>query len=213
MPEPSSSGFRVQTVVAVGAHPDDVEIGCLGTLLKMGPDVDVHVFVGCLGTPGDPTTSVARADETVAAFECLSPATLHVRQRPGITPADFENVLQELQALIDRVKPDLVLCHGPKDTHQEHRLMWEICLAAARRCKASILHYGTASSTADFSPHVFVDISAHYETKKRALKEHVTQADKDYMNPPHLDICHSNTYASLHGVRCSEAFELFRAFL
>ena len=91
--------------------------------------------------------------------------------------------------------------------------MWEITLSAARRSKASILHYGTASSTADFSPTVFVDIADYYETKQAALREHKSQIDKDYMNQPHLEICHSNTYASLHGVRCSEAFELFRAFL
>ena len=78
---------------------------------------------------------------------------------------------------------------------------------------ASILHYGGASSTADFMPKVFVDIGEQYEAKKAALAKHVSQADKDYMNSPHIDIYHSNTYASLHGIRCSEAFELFRGFL
>jgi LmbE family N-acetylglucosaminyl deacetylase len=206
-------GLGIKRVVAVGAHPDDVEIGCLGTLLKLGPTAEVHVFVACLGTPGDPTTSVARAEETKAAFRCLGPKTLEIRKRPGIMPMDFETVLQQMQGVIERVQPDLILTHGPKDTHQEHRLTWEVCLAAARRCKASILHYGTASSTADFSPNVFVDIADYYDAKKAALAEHKSQADKDYMNEPHLGICHSNTYASLHGVRCSEAFELFRGFL
>ncbi|MEM7203232.1 MAG: PIG-L deacetylase family protein [Planctomycetota bacterium] len=214
MTEDLSSTFNVRRVAAVGAHPDDVEIGCLGTLMKLGPDVETHVFVGCLGSPGDSTTSTARVGETRAAFQHLtSLKTLDIRERPGITPTDFENVLKQLQALLEIAKPQLILSHGPKDTHQEHRLMWEICLAAARRQPASILHYGTASSTADFSPNVFVDIATLYEAKKAALAEHKSQADKDYMNEPHLGICHSNTYASLHGVRCSEAFELFRGFL
>ncbi len=214
MTEPVSSGFRVRCAVGIGAHPDDVEIGCMGTLLKLGAGIDVHVFIGCLGSAGDPTTSVARAEETRASFRHLpSLRTLDIRRRPGLGPGDFETVLQQLQGFLDRTKPELILCHGPKDTHQEHRLMWEICLAGARRTRASILHYGTASSTADFRPNVFVDIAPFYEAKKNALAEHKSQADKDYMNQPHLDVCHSNTYASLHGIRCSEAFELFRGFL
>ena len=200
-------------MVAVGAHPDDVEIGCLGTLLKFGPSVDVHVFVGCLGSVGDASSGAERADESRAAFQCIAPKSFHMRMEAGITQEQFEPILKSLQAVIDDVKPELILSHGPKDTHQEHRMMWEICLAASRRAKARILHYGTASSTADFSPNVFVDISEYYAAKKLALAEHKSQADKDYMNPPHLDICHANTYASLHGVRCSEAFELFRGFL
>jgi len=209
--DPVRVGF--ERVLAIGAHPDDVEIGCLGTLLKLGPECEAHVFVGCLGSPGDPSTGAERANETRAAFKCLQLGSLTIREHPGITPEDFEPLLQQLTRVMSDVKPDLVLCHGPKDTHQEHRLMWEICLSAARRSQASILHYGTASSTADFSPNVFVDIAAYYEDKKRALSAHQSQADKDYMNPPHLDICHANTYASLHGIRISEAFELFRGFL
>lgn len=207
------SSIGIRRVVAVGAHPDDVEIGCYGTLLKLGPDVEKHVFVGCLGSKGDPSSGPSRVEESRAAFAPMELAGFEIRAEAGITHDDFEPLLRSLQAVIERVQPDLILTHGPKDTHQEHRLMWEICLSAARRAQASILHYGTASSTADFSPNVFVDIAEFYEAKKAALKAHKSQADKDYVNPPHLDIQHQNVYASLHGIRCSEAFELFRGFL
>ena len=203
----------VKRVVAVGAHPDDIEIGCMGTLLKLKDSAEIHLFVGCLGSPGDPSSVPARADESRHAFELLQPSSVEFRMVPGISHEVFEEVMKQLQGVLDRAQPDLILCHGPKDTHQEHRLMWEICLSAARRVRASIMHYGGASSTADFTPNVWVDISEQFEDKKRALARHKSQADKDYMNSPHVDIYHSNTYASLHGIRCSEAFELFRAFL
>ena len=59
---------------------------------------------------------------------------------------------------------------------------------------------------------VFVDISKTYEAKKRALAQHKSQEGKQYMTEAHLDIFHGNTYASLHGFPCSEAYELVRGF-
>ena len=85
-------------------------------------------------------------------------------------------------------------------------------LAAARRSRAGILHYAVVSNTPDFTPNLFVDIREFYEDKLSALAMHKSQADKYYMQRPHQNIFHGNTYASLHGVPCSEAFELVRGF-
>ena len=70
---------------------------------------------------------------------------------------------------VERTRPDVILTQGPKDTHQEHRIIWDICLAAARRVPASILHHAVVSNTADFTPNVFVDIAEQYEGKQAAL--------------------------------------------
>lgn len=204
----------VERVLAVGAHPDDVEIGCLGTLLKLGPAVETHVFAGCLGSKGDPSSGPARAEESRNALSCLeSLAQFTIREELGIAWADFESIVKTLEGAVRDARPDLIICHGPKDTHQEHRLIWEICMSAARRSRASILHYGTASSTPEFRPNVFVDIREVYERKIEALSAHTSQGTKDYMTRAHMDVVHRLTYASLHGIECCEAFELFRGFL
>ena len=202
----------IKSIATIGAHPDDIELGCLGTLLKLDPSVGIHAFIGSLGSAGDRTSGMARIEESRAAFGCVKLASFDFRNQRGITYADFVPLMDQLTAVLDRAQPDVILTQGPKDTHQEHRIIWEVCMAAARRTRASILHYAVASNTPDFTPNVFVDISAQYETKKKALSAHRTQADKEYMNEPHLDIFHGNTYASLHGIRCTETFELVRGF-
>jgi len=205
--------LRARNIVAVGAHPDDIELGCFGTLLKLDSDCNVHAFIGSMGSAGDPSSGMSRIEESRSAFEALNPASFEFREECGITYDDFESILVQLTGVIERAQPDLILTQGPKDTHQEHRIVWDICLAAARRVPASILHYAVVSNTPDFTPNVFVDISETYAGKKKALAAHKSQADKRYMGDEHLDIFHSNTYASLHGFPCSETYELVRSFL
>ena len=64
----------------------------------------------------------------------------------------------------------------------------------------------------DFKPTQFVDIGEVYAQKKQALKKHVSQSDKYYMTDEYIEIFHSHNYASLHGVRYCEAFEVVRIF-
>lgn len=202
----------VRSLVAVGAHPDDIELGCLGTLLRLSPEARIHAFVGSTGSSGDPSSGEGRIAESRAALSCLELASFDYRPSKGITYNDFETLLVQLTAVLERAQPRLILTQGPKDTHQEHRIIWDVCLAAARRVPASILQYAVVSNTPDFTPNVFVDIAETYARKKRALAEHKSQAGKRYMSDAHLDIFHANTYASLHGFPCSEAYELVRAF-
>lgn len=202
----------VRSLVAVGAHPDDIELGCLGTLLRLQPEARIHAFVGSRGSAGDPSSGESRIEESRTALSCLELASFDYRAENGITYNDFQELLVQLTDVLERARPQVILTQGPKDTHQEHRIIWDVCLAAARRVPASILQYAVVSNTPDFTPNVFVDISSTYAAKKRALNEHKSQRGKLYMTDAHLDIFHGNTYASLHGFPCSEAYELVRAF-
>lgn len=201
-----------RNVVVVGAHPDDIELGCFGTLLKLSSDCRIHAFIGSMGSAGDPSSGLKRIEESRKAFEVLNPASFEFREENGISHTDFGDLLVQLTSVIDQAHPDMILTQGPKDTHQEHRMIWDVCLAAGRRVPASILHYAVVSNTPDFTPDVFVDISDQYAQKKQALAQHKSQADKHYFGGDHLDIFHANTYASLHGFPCTETYELVRSF-
>ena len=150
--------IEIRRVVAIGAHPDDIELGCLGTLLKLqaAADVEVSAFVGCVGSKGDPSSGMTRVRESQAAFGCLDLARFEYRDQAGITYDDFLPLLDQMTGVLDAAQPDLILTQGPKDTHQEHRIVWEVCMAAARRTQASIYHYAVASNTPEFAPNVFV---------------------------------------------------------
>lgn len=204
--------MHFKRILAIGAHPDDVEFGCLGLLLKQPRSTATHIYVASLGSKGDPSTGTARRDESLSALEILGPQSVTVREAAGLAAADFDDVLQQLTGLINDVQPDLILTLGPQDTHQEHRRIYEITLAAARRSKASILNYAILSNTLDFKPSLFVDVSDVITKKKEALARHRSQRDKYYMTPEYFEIFHSHNYASLHGIRYSESYEVVRLF-
>lgn len=199
-------------IIALGAHPDDIEYGCLGLLLKTSSQAEKHIFVASMGSKGDPSTGEQRVEESRRALSLVKPETMQFRRKAGIDRGNFEEIMGDVYQLIEKVKPDLILTHGPHDTHQEHRELYEITVAAARRSKASILSYGILSNTLDFKPQLFVDISEVYALKKKALAEHKSQVQKFYMQQEHLDIFHAHNYASLHGVRYCEAYEILRMF-
>jgi LmbE family N-acetylglucosaminyl deacetylase len=199
-------------ILAIGAHPDDVEFGCLGFLLKHR-DAEIFVYVASLGSIGDPMTGPQRKLESLNALSCLSAKQIVFREKSGVVHNDFEEILGELRVLIESHDPDLILTLGPHDTHQEHRLIHQITVAAARRLNATVLNYGIISNTPQFSPSIFVDISDQFNQKREALVYHKSQARKYYMTNDYLEIFHSDKYACLHGVRYCEAYEVVRMFV
>lgn len=208
--------FQYRNILAIGAHPDDIEYGCFGFLQKQKKiDANVHVsaYVASLGSEGDPSSGLSRKKESEAALDLLPTQQLIFREQIGLKPQDFNEVLQSLFSVIQDIQPDLILTLSPHDTHQEHRLLHEITLAAARRSKASILSYSILSNTLQFSPTIFVDIQQELVQKKKALQKHTSQKDKYYMSEEYLEIFHSHNYASLHGLRYCETFEVVRLFI
>jgi LmbE family N-acetylglucosaminyl deacetylase len=205
--------IRFRKILAIGAHPDDIEYGCFGFLLRNCNESEISLYIASLGSVGDPTTGKNRKEESLEAFKLIKPKAIRFREEHGIQPENFNSVLNEMTSVLAEVQPDLILCLGPHDTHQEHRQVYEATIAAARRSKASILAYGILSNTLDFKPLFFIDISQVYETKKQALKYHRSQQHRQYMTDEYLDIFHSHTYTSLHGMRYCEAFEVIRLFV
>ena len=125
----------------------------------------------------------------------------------------FDEIHEELYDMIQSDQPDLILCLGPHDSHQEHRYIYELMMTGARRSHSSIMTYGIVSNTLAFKPRIFVDISAHYAEKKKALRCFTSQKDRYYMQDDYLDVFHTHKYPNLHGLKCCESFQCERMFL
>ena len=121
-----AAAARPLQVLCIGAHCDDIEIGCGGTLLALQqrhPDCRIHWLVL--------TSNPTRRHEAMAAAQALvaGPARgeVHIGQLPdGLLPAHFA----EVKALFEGVKavlnPDLIFTHHDGDRHQDHRLACEV---------------------------------------------------------------------------------------
>jgi LmbE family N-acetylglucosaminyl deacetylase len=132
----SASGIR--SLVAVGAHPDDIEIAAGGLLLTLAaarPGVRVH-YVLATGTPD----RQAEARAAAAAFLPGAELSFALHELPdGRLPAHWDAVKDVLHAAAAVLQPDLVICPAPNDAHQDHRLLAEQTPTAFR--DQLVLHY------------------------------------------------------------------------
>jgi LmbE family N-acetylglucosaminyl deacetylase len=176
-------GSPVRCVLAIGAHSDDLEIGCLGTiltLLRSQPDLTVHWVV--LAAPG------ARGDEArLSAEAILSGAREHAVDvfafRDGYLPHTAAEVKDTFEALKDRVDPQIVLTHTRDDLHQDHRLVCELTWNTFR--DHLILEYEIPKWDGDVGrPNVYVPLDGDVVDRKlNVLESHfASQSEKDWFD-------------------------------
>ncbi|MDO8309615.1 MAG: PIG-L deacetylase family protein [Actinomycetota bacterium] len=178
------------TILAVGAHPDDIEIGCAGMLLaRAGAGEHIVMLVMTEGQRGPGGDREARGErlnpvrrgEQGAAAEALGAQLIWGGQMDCEIPVNHDTV-DLVGAVIANVDPSLVLTHWGGDSHQDHRAVSAIVTAAARR-HPNILYFGGASSTG-FDPSVYVDITEYIDAKVAAIRLHASQVGASVMTDP-----------------------------
>ena len=120
------------TVLCLGAHPDDIEIGCGGTLLKLikqCPNVSVH-WVVFSATP--PRAREARSSAGVFLKPAHAKKIVIKGFRDSYFPFMGDRIKKFMQQLGTQLKPDLVFTHHRQDLHQDHRLIAELTWNAFR---------------------------------------------------------------------------------
>jgi LmbE family N-acetylglucosaminyl deacetylase len=159
-------------VVAVGAHPDDIELGCAGALLHHVAAGDpVTMAVMTTGTLG-PQGVTSRVREQEAAAMVIGADVVWGPYEDGSVPHGRDPV-GFLDAVLRSVDADIVYVHAPNDTHQDHVAVSAAALAAARRT-GRILYYQSPSTTS-FDPSVFVDVESTLAGKLASLRAHWSQ--------------------------------------
>lgn len=169
-------------VLAIGAHPDDLELACGGTLARLvDAGHEVHTLILSAGAVGgDPTI---RPDEARAASTFLGATTCTVESFPDTRLPEHETeMVAVIEARLKAINADIVLTHSRNDQHQDHVAVHLATMRAARKHPA-ILCYESPSSTEAFTPHVFVDIDDYVHVKSTAVSVHRDQVAKSYMTP------------------------------
>lgn len=196
-------------VLAIGSHPDDVELGCGGTLLAHRRRGDhVAMLVMTRGERG-PQGAVSRIDEQVEAARQFGVHRVFWGGFPdGAVPEGVEGI-DRIQAVIDDLHADVVYTHSTHDTHQDHRATAVATVAAARHV-SRVLMYEAPSSSRGFAPYFYVDIGPHLARKLEALRAHESQVRKSRL----VDLEAVEAQARFRGfqsrVRYAEAFEVER---
>ena len=201
-------------ILVIGAHPDDIEIGCGGTLIKyVRRGHNVFLLLITKGEKGGDIET--RYAEQVKAAEIVGVKDIYWGdyQDTKLLHRGRE-IIQTVENHIRIVKPDLIFVNFFDDTHQDHRRVNQSVLSATRYVK-HVLFY-EVPTTNNFTPHVFVDISETLEGKIKALEAHQSQVMKTNIEDLSIvEIARSvATFRGIQGrVKYAEAFSALRLFM
>lgn len=183
-------------ILAIGAHPDDLELQCAGTLALYARDPGNRVYMA-VSTNGDKGNFDVTSEELAKIREReFRKACEVVGAEPvwlGYPDEYLVNSLENRLTFVDvirKVDPDLVITHGPNDYHPDHRythqLVWDaLTLAGVHHVKTSLpattrqvtLYFMDNLGGIDFQPTELVDITEVIDVKKKALAQHESQID------------------------------------
>ena len=197
-------------ILALGAHPDDIEYGCGGTFLKFArKGMDIYFMVLTKGEfGGNPET---REKEQEEAMKLLGVKKIFWGGYIDTELPSERIVITKIDEVIEEVKPDEVYVNYIGDIHQDHRMLAECTLAATRYVKR-VFFYEDYTSI-NFEPDIFVDIEDVLEEKQKLIQVYSSQVDKAY--PTKLDMVESvKAIANFRGfqgkVKYAEGFKAFR---
>jgi LmbE family N-acetylglucosaminyl deacetylase len=202
-----------RSVLAVGAHPDDIELGCGGALLAhvaAGDTVTMLVMTGGENGPGDGTQVTGRRAEQERAAAAIGATLVWGGLRDCEVVADSA-AIRRVEQVLQATAADLVYVHAPDDSHQDHRAVAAATLGAARRLPR-VLHY-QSPSTLTFTPTVYVDVTAHLTGKLAALAAHASQVERSAMVEPDAIVASARHWGAQARIGYAEAFQPTRMVL
>jgi N-acetylglucosamine malate deacetylase 1 len=164
-------------LLAIGAHPDDLEIYMFGTLAAAcanGDEVQLVVVTDGAGGGTAPPEQLRtqRRTEAITAAAALGVEPLFLNYPDGALVADSD-LIAELKLLIRDSEADLVLTHAPNDYHADHRALSD-AIRIASNFAAPVIWADTMMGTG-FVPTHLVDITAHFDAKCAAIRAHGSQ--------------------------------------
>jgi LmbE family N-acetylglucosaminyl deacetylase len=200
-------------ILAIGAHPDDIEFGCGGSLVKYSQRGH-RLFLLVMTGGGSGAPSETRMAEQTAAQDILGVEDIFWGGCEDTRMQVDAGLIRNIESVIASVVPEFIFCHFPDDTHQDHRHLAQAVMSATRYIRNVLFYEGP--TTQNFNPQVYVDIGDTLEVKLEALRAHRSQVMKT--NIEDLSIIEvARSCANFRGiqgrVKYAEAFHSLRLFI
>tara|TARA_Y100000401_G_scaffold117034_1_gene124405 strand:+ start:907 stop:1554 length:648 start_codon:yes stop_codon:yes gene_type:complete len=210
--------LNLKRVLCLSPHPDDVEIGMMGTIFKYNK---TKFDVLCLTKGGakgyDETNELDRRKEVDTIWDFWENLTDHVKvyhskydyfedcNEPG-----WINYIEN--EFVKKNNYDGMCIPTAEDSMFEHRFVNGFGAALCRFSPISIIEYHTFSSLNSWQPNLFVDIQSIYQNKLSSLEEFESQSHKSYFKRKSLDAFHSNFQCNKKGKGMVEQFKIIELF-
>lgn len=200
-------------ILAIGAHPDDIEIGCGGTLTKYA-DRGHSVFSLVMTGGGQGGETDVRRVEQQEARRIMGVEKIYWGGYEDTHLEVNQELISKVEQVMHEIHPSFIFCHSPDDTHQDHRHLSLATQSAARNMHNVLFYEGP--TTWGFNPQVFVDIGETLERKIKALEAHESQVTKTNIEDLSIiEIARSSAnFRGIQGrVKYGEAFSPLRLFI
>jgi len=205
--------YAGHTVLAIGAHPDDLELAVGGTLARLARS-GARVVMAVVSIPADFET---RRDEAQRAAEILGCELRFLVEERCKRIDDIKNY--ELVGMLDRLvrslEPAAVLTHSASEFHGDHLAVHNACLSTQRLKPFDFFHFNPTMTRAvpvAFHPRAYVDVSETIDTKMRAIEAHASQfGSRGLDTEMYREIARMN--GRMVGVKYAEGLDVGRMLL
>lgn len=198
------------TVLGVGAHPDDLELGIGGTLARLSA-AGARVVMAVVSIPNNRKSRIREAKE---AAGILGGEVRFLTQDRTMRVEDLKShvLVGMMDALVKELRPAAVFTHCYPNLHTDHRLVHEACMASQRLGYFDMFCYSPTSChsiNVAFNPHAYIDISDVIEAKMKAIQAHSSQFARRGLRTDHYREA-SNRVGQIVGVEYAEGLEVVR---
>lgn len=194
----------MNNILIVGAHPDDIELGCIATVLKLKNEGKrVYCLIMTKGENWLKKTYKERVEEQNLSFENRNFDKVYIGEfKDGYITRDAD-AIDYVSKIIDENNIDTVFCQYYEDSHQDHVATSLVVKSASLNCD-NLLYYESLTSK-NFFPNFFVDISNYENEKKEMLKCFTSQINK-YMKRNQNLIEYVDSKDKLNGIKIRKKY-------
>lgn len=204
--------YTSTTVLAIGAHPDDLELGAGGTLTRL-VRAGARVVMAVVSIPGDYQRRFAEAQAAAAILGCELRVLLEAGRRiDDVKPYQLVRLLDEQ---VRDLSPAAVLTHSGGEFHRDHTSVYDATLSAQRLGFFDLFSYHPTMCRpvqVPFYPRAYVDISDTIDVKIEAINAHVSQFASRGLDPEmYRDF--ARVQGRMIGVKYAEGLDVGRMLL
>lgn len=199
----------MKKILAIWPHPDDIELWCFWTMCRYASEWNDVSFL--VLTKWEWWTNwldrIIEANKSASLLDC----NLFIENLKDRYISDWVETIQIIENYIKKLNPDIVYIPSKHDTHQDHRAVHLASIVACRLVD-EIYIYQAPSTTIDFRPNTYIDITEYIDKKIEAVKIHSSQWWKVYMADRAVKwLAEYRAFDIFRNDKFFEAFELFRS--
>ena len=204
-------------ILAIGAHFDDVELGCGGTLAKHAQNSDnVYVYVATVSGFTNQYNQTVRSNEIALAEAQEAMKILGVKElicgKFKTLDIEFVDELNiEILKIVQEKNIDKVYTHWIGDIHHDHQAVAKASLHSCRHVPRLLMYRSNwYHSTMEFRGNFYIDITRQWDIKERAIQAHVSEMDRTGQNWIRFFKNEAENAGQRIGVVFSEVFEIVK---